>query len=349
MNLRSTMLKLFFLAYLAFTFAACSESSAPTPAPDVKKVVVRDTDVNWERPTDCRANIKTATCVVAPLTKEQENEDTSPTRPCLGGEEKYQAVFESLYDHYPSSLQKMFCSIRHIYIEKEFFATAYAGSVHDKEGKILPGVILGIRKSVIDENLSFPIWSSWKEQLSFGGDSKSYSPQSNLPTYSSTSPGEINFLLYFIIAHEFGHFFDFANNVNEFENCENGTCSAVAEWSKFSWSTMFKAIPAQNFSGREKLCFYRCESFIEKSAIDDLYLGLDKSNFISTYAASNPYDDFAESVAYYAAARNLKAEINLHTNEQTKYDLIQKLNSAQFSSKLDYVDKMFAKKDLRYP
>ncbi|MFN8369487.1 MAG: hypothetical protein U0T83_02555 [Bacteriovoracaceae bacterium] len=56
------------------------------------------------------------------------------------------------YDYYPKALQKMFCSIDRIYIEKELRSIAYAGSGSDREGNIT-GSVIGIRKSAIDEKL----------------------------------------------------------------------------------------------------------------------------------------------------------------------------------------------------
>lgn len=61
----------------------------------------------------------------------------------------------------------MFCSLNYIFIEKEFFGTAYASPLKDSNGNII-GAMMGIRQSVLDENLNLETWASWKEQLSFG-------------------------------------------------------------------------------------------------------------------------------------------------------------------------------------
>jgi len=158
--------------------------------------------------TDCRAHIESVMCLVDP--PENKSEEPGSDRPCLPGGQAYAKYFEALYDNYPSALQKMFCSLRHIYIEKDFFGTAYAGLVKDEAGRPI-GAKMGIRKSVLDENLNLGLWASWKEQLSFGGVTDSYTLTPNLPSIQTASDGNLNDFLYFVVAHEFGHIFDFIN------------------------------------------------------------------------------------------------------------------------------------------
>jgi hypothetical protein len=57
----------------------------------------------------------------------------------------------------------------------------------------------------------------------------------------------------------------------------------------------------------------------------DLYQHLYASSFISTYASTNPWDDFADSLAYYFSAENLKATYILDTAQGTSYDVVAKL------------------------
>ena len=164
---------------------------------------------------DCRANIAKVICLVNP-TGEQEK---IPERRCLPSGEAYVNHFESLFDNYPPGLQRMFCSLKHIYIENEFFGTAYAGLITGPDGK-KQGAMIGIRRAVLDERLDFTTWASWKEQLSFGGISGNYRAVPDLPVVHAKTYSRTNDFLYFVISHEFGHLFDFANDLNKTAKCK---------------------------------------------------------------------------------------------------------------------------------
>ncbi|MBK9321986.1 MAG: hypothetical protein IPM97_03335 [Bdellovibrionaceae bacterium] len=82
--------------------------------------------------------------------------------------------------------KKMFCSLKHIFVEKHFFGTAYAGTLKDQNGA-MNGAMMGIRQSVLDQNLNLTTWASWKEQLSFGGVADSYTSSPDLPHIETSS------------------------------------------------------------------------------------------------------------------------------------------------------------------
>lgn len=297
---------------------------------------------------DCRGNIEKIVCIVNPA----KNGNNKIKRECIGDNSKYIKTFENIYDNYPKTLQQMFCSIRLILIETEFFATAYASNAKDHEGNIT-GAILGIRKSVIDQNLNLSKFSSWKEQLSFGGESASYTPSSLLPEIITKSKTKTNDFLYFVIAHEFAHFFDFANNVNQFEKCygDEYQCPATkGSWTELSWSNEYRINDANYFTNSSALCFYLCDnSYIDISDINNIYTNLFSTNFISTYAATNPWDDFAESLAYYVMDKYLETDYVLKTNQGLDFDVIQSLHSDDFASKYKYVDEFLSGKNIKYP
>ena len=216
---------------------------------------------NLSNTTPCRDRIKTIMCLVNPG---NPMTDTSP-RECQAGGELYAPYFEALYDAYPPILQKMFCSLQVINIEKSFFGTAYAGLIENKDGKIL-GAHMGIRKSVLDENLNLQTWASWKDQLSFGGISDSYSLTPGLPTIETISPQlGISDFLYFVVAHEFGHILDFSNNLNKMVNCTNETfhqenhpecLMEPSSWGGISWISDERTNLNNDFNHRKDLCFY---------------------------------------------------------------------------------------------
>ena len=298
---------------------------------------------------DCRANIEKVVCLVDPVTPGKGSEE----RTCLKGSVQYAHFFEELYDNYPPALQKVFCSLKKISIEKQLFGTAYAGTTLDKKGN-LNGAIMGIRQSVIDQSLNLTQWSSWKEQLSFGGAKEDYQVRDDLPQIHTTNLKNVNNFLYFVVAHEFGHIFDFSNKLNDFINCGETPPKGCqrprpGSWTDLTWISNHKVKAQADFHKREELCFYACQdTFIPKTDISRLYKELHQGPFISLYAATNPWDDFAEGLAYVTMEKFLEATYEISFEGQD-FDVMTKLKSNIFSKKYAYINEFLSRKDIRYP
>lgn len=340
------MLRLSLVLGALFFQAANAEITTTWITPDFKIVKTDSKRPMAKLTTDCRAQIAKAVCLVDPPGKDPE------VRPCLSGGEAYIPTFEALYDRFPAHLQKMFCSLDRIFVEKQFEATAYAGLNHDGNGNIT-GAQMGMRKDFLDQMFSIDLWSSWKEQLNFGGDPNKYVLDPNLPMIYSSSQD----MLYYVVAHEFGHMFDFTNKVNSWDDCkfENdtlvGTCVATpGSWSDLGWTSRRDETKAGNdFSLRKSLCFYWCNgTFIDPSRAGELYQGLFATNFIGIYAASNPSDDWAETLAYYTLYHELGATYEITLGDGTRFDAMAHLNSALMAPKIAYLEKLF-RDGIKYP
>lgn len=299
---------------------------------------------------DCRSRISQVICLAEPTLEGQDPQ----SRTCLEGSKAYAHYFEELYDRYPITIQKLFCSVKSIFVEKSFFGTAYAAMLVDADGK-MNGYIMGIRQSILDEQIDLKTWASWKEQLSFGGVSNAYQTKPNLPLIETQ--GSNQDLLYFIFSHEFGHVFDFANDLNQTVSCEKADHTtepdclmAENSWGAISWISPLKAKPEFDFSKREQLCFYSCNNtFVSQEDISKLYSDFVKTNFISLYSATQPWDDFAESFAYYLMWKNLKTPYFVNTQQGMQLDVIDQLNSPRFAEKYNYIDNLLKNKNLKYP
>ncbi len=303
----------------------------------------------------CRDQIRQIMCLVDPP-KDPKVEEKNRT--CLPGGEVYAPIFENIYEHMPPQIQQMFCSLKKIYVEKKFFGTAYAGMLTDDNKKV-QGAILGVRQSILDAHLTLSQWASWKEQLSFGGNAKDYVSTPGLPFIETEIANQdVNQFVYFLISHEFGHMFDFANNVNRFTNCKSfneddfdkDCFSEKDSWTSLSWESHKKPKPENDFFKIEGLCFYACEkTFVGQNDVNPLYQGFHQSNFISLYAATGPWDDWADSVAYYMMDLHLKARYSINTGQGATYDIMEKLHSDRMETKHEYLRQFFDRKDLAYP
>lgn len=339
------------LTFFLFTATAYSQTENVKYLTDDFFVVVNsEASSKRLRPLDCRANIEKVICLVDPS---QAGQDPLQ-RKCQEGGSAYTKYFHALYDQYPPIFQKMFCSLDKLFIEKEFFGTAYAGVITDGDGKHI-GAQLGIRKSVLDEKLNLTTWASWKEQLSFGGVKDDYTVSKNLPTIETSSKIEgVSDFLYFVIAHEFGHIFDFANQINSTVDCpdqQSVDCDmSPHSFGAITWETDRRPKLNNDFVHRSFLCFYWCEgNTIDESHTSQIYSDLNDTDFISIYATTQPWDDFADSLAYYVMDQYLDTKYVIHTNKGSSYNIIKKLHSVKFREKYDYLEQFVAREDLVYP
>lgn len=277
--------------------------------------------------TDCRAQIPKVVCHV------EGNQGSNFDRPCLTDSDKYFPAFERLYDRFPAPLQKMFCHMEKIFVEKDLDSTAYA---------MRGSAVIGIRASIIDEKLSLTDWSTWKEQLSFGGSLTSYKTRDDLPTYEGEqTEGEDNFL-YSVIAHEFGHLLDFANNVNGFS-------VRPGSWTALSWQSISTPKKGNDYLHRSGMCFYSCSRALPRTAVPELYESLHKTNFLNTYTARNAYEDFADTFSFYLLFKNVRQTYVLNTKQGKTYDAREVLDSEALAPKKAWVERFFEKPDLKYP
>ena len=299
----------------------------------------------------CRDNISNVVCLV-------EESDSVEVASCLDEGDKYVSLFEELFDAYPAYLQRVFCSLKTINIERKSFGSAYASVVEDENGNI-NGAIMGIKESLLNNSdIDFDLWSSWKEQLSFGGY-KEYKLKKDLPTFSSTKSLKVNSFLYFVIAHEFGHIIDFSNDLNNFichppiKNLKN--CPpAPFSWGEISWEKELHYIPddinefgtiegvplkENRFLDWKKLCFYTCNKgdYIIESNINKLYQEMFSGSFISTYSSTNPHEDFAESLAYYTIFEHSDFEVVLDTGQCQTIDIKEYFYSDKFKKKREWI------------
>ncbi|HEY1079966.1 MAG TPA: hypothetical protein VGE46_07705 [Bdellovibrio sp.] len=364
-------LKALVCAILASTLlAACSEKKSDTTiefiggSPDAFAITVAAAPPadEWIRPTDCRANIAQIICEVEP----EQSWGNPLDRVCLGGEQKYQKAFEDIYDALDPLNQKMFCSLRRIFVEKEFYATGYASLVRfRKDGKVavLPGAIMGVRKSVLQANPSLPLWASWKEQLNFVAIPQEFTTPLEYPRFDGQKPPS---LLLDIVVHEFGHMLDFANSINEesfgvadclkediksedeyFEKCK--PYARPGTWTDISWKDGRTAKPEKDFAGRNKLCFYNCVNRMDlQTEMVPFYQGLAQSDFVTSYAASNYMDDFAEAWAVRWMVETLQGDLSIKASPTVEVQMKDIYESAKFKVKRDYMD-TFVQGEIKYP
>lgn len=260
--------------------------------------------------------------------------------------------FIDLYRRYPSYLRKMLCHLSTIRIESdEGIALAGANEMTDRNGSVIGG-FLGVQRSVVEGQYTIETIQSWREQLNFGGNAKAIEVDGGLPKVVA-SRNDSSDLLFYLVTHELGHLFDFANRLNfVFDEPHNNLGDDF--WSWISWDKdASTTVPRMEFDFplRTLLCFYRCEgkTLINRDRQDDLYSSLQKSNFLTPYSATNPSEDFAESFVNYVLSSENILNLSFQTASGQMYPIVERMrNDPLMKSKIQYIEKFLSSK-IKYP
>lgn len=305
----------------------------------------------------CRNHISDVICLVDPLKHpiDYDNYDTLLfNRPCLSGGEKYVSIFQNHFDHSSKMIQKMYCSLEKIWIENNFSATAYATPIYDKYENIIAGAI-GIKRDFLDSSLDIDKFLSIKEEATFGGSANITTADKSIGLIKYTTSQKNNklFLISHALNHEFGHLFDYANRLNLFSpDCDQDNhpenCKPLpGSWGEISWMTNTTPLSENDFSLRDKLCFYSCRG--KTIAPPDsvlLFHSLINTGFHSTYAAISPREDWAETFAYYIEnEEGFKIKVETQGNS---FNLSEHFNSDKLEAKRKFV-KNFMNGNYIYP
>ena len=247
--------------------------------------------------------------------------------------------------------QKVLCSLDKIFIIGEPGGTAFGSYTPDAAGKFHS--FLGINSAVLKKSPTLSDWSSWKEQLSFGGNPEPVHVSTGLPVVDAMLPGIQNDFLFFVLSHEMGHILDFANSIRSAPICKPGPdkdCEMdTIGFGHFSWKTTFQILPEVDFLERIGLCFYQCNGkFLDWSKSSTVYEDLFQHGFISLYSSTNSADDFAESVAYYNLSQIKNGQYRIITPEGKSYFPLDEYRKGALLKKFEFIGKFFERKDIVY-
>ena len=273
----------------------------------------------------CRKEIETSICWTNSKDFKRSALEPGYKRSCLpGGREKFRSHVLDIYDRLPPAFQDVVCSVDTIYIEQDIEAVAYAGVNGGRSA-------IGFRQSVIENAISIEDLYTWKEQLIFkkGTPYPRWSPE--LPRYVTT--GEIlpNSGLLFVLIHELSHLVDLQNGIQSRWN--------LPEWDsgRHRWTSGTKSV----WSYRGSISFYGQGSSIYPTFADQLYESLRASSFISAYAMTNAFEDFAETMAYLVMLEYYGYEIRIMIGDQVVFDARKQLASPQMKWKADFIRALF--------
>lgn len=140
--------------------------------------------------------------------------------------------------------------------------------------------------------------------------------------------------------HELGHLIDFNNQIN--------SRSSATTWSRFSWVSADTPLKHASFAYRDDFCFYDCDRYLKSSQAKEIYTSLRESDFPTTYAAVNNFEDFAEYWTWHlirlekdpSFTIEIPGEVTLVMNDVF-------VDNPRIKTKMDYIGKLWNSADLR--
>jgi hypothetical protein len=185
-------------------------------------------------------------------------------------------------------------------------STGFSDSVNDAQGHPVAGFV------ILDAGVLFARpaneWASWKESSPF----KSDSGFSIAATIEEAAHNTRKNAIQYILLHEFGHVLSIASNIHPpWDQPIGASTSLVAyPFAMLSWQTnpappFLSTRFDDRFELRRQVVYY-LGARLGSDQIVPTYRWLETTNFPTLYAATNPFDDFAESFANYVHTVLLK-------------------------------------------
>lgn len=199
----------------------------------------------------------------------------------------------------PASVHKL---LRHklaaVLLVEDLGGSAYTESIFNEHGKPVAGFIV-LDVSAMDKRANE--WATWKESSPFQ-PIPGYELQATIEKGAENTRRQA---LQYIMLHEFAHVLSIGTPYvpPQGEEIENLQPMLAYKFSRLSWrmdKQSFVSVHDKKFPDRGRIRYY--QMLPDSPGLDEaarVYDELEKTDFPTLYAASNPHDDFAESFASY--------------------------------------------------
>lgn len=186
-----------------------------------------------------------------------------------------------------------------VYFIDDMGGTGFTDLVTDSGGNRVAGYI--VLDAAVLRPLTANTWATWKEGTPFKPQ-----PGWALQARIETDAGDTRRnAIQYILLHELGHVLSAGNAIHPPWDMDPKDVPASATYPFFdlSWTidgraNRYMALEEKEFSQRRRVAYY-FGARLDASDMAATYANLEKTNFPSLYAATQPGDDFAEAFASY--------------------------------------------------
>lgn len=169
--------------------------------------------------------------------------------------------------------------------------------VADEKGNVIGSIVAVDVETLV--NHSANSWSTWKENTPFTEGSYRIDA-----TIENASNDHRKNAIQYLLLHEFGHVLtakkdclpDWWLKPEHFKSTDEYSFLPIS-W-QINMTNQIIPLLKEDFQYREKVQYYSGVR-LPNYEIANIYKALDKTSFVSLYAATSAYEDFAEMFAYY--------------------------------------------------
>lgn len=226
-----------------------------------------------------------------------------------------------------------------IFLVEELGGTAYTELLRDFANNKQGFIVLDVGSL----NRKANEWFTWKANSPFAMKG-AYIIEAEIEQKSNDTR---KYAVQYILLHEVGHLLGVAKGAHP----SWLTGGHPQEWpfSKLSWLTLEQGFDGKSkfdttFTNRSKLKFYSFKDApLTSKEIDETYRQLLKTDFVSLYAATNMYDDFAETYAMYVhvVLQQRPWKIRIMTEGKTVEKITNPILVKRCEIKKRYLDSIF--------
>jgi len=226
-----------------------------------------------------------------------------------------------------------------VFLVQELAGSAYVELLRDFDDNRMGFIVLDVGSL----NRKANEWASWKENSPFAAKGM-YRIEARIEKKTNDSRMAA---IQYIFLHELGHLVGVAKGAHP--SWFVGGNPQKWPFAKLSWLTCEDAFKGkskfdESFTSRSKIRFYLFEKApLSSKEIYETYNQWIKTNFVSLYAATNMYDDFAETYAMFVhvALQKRPWAIRIMKGDRMVREITNTILSKRCMSKKIYLDKVF--------
>ncbi|MFA4916593.1 MAG: hypothetical protein WC560_07985 [Syntrophales bacterium] len=226
-----------------------------------------------------------------------------------------------------------------VFLVQELGTTGYGELLKDFDENRLGFIVLDVdflNKKAND-------WISWRENSTFSGKG-AYTIKAEIELEENDSRKSA---IQYILLHEVGHLVGVAKGAHP--SWFVGDDPQKWPFARLSWLTHKTVLKGESkyddfFRTRKELKFYAFQNAVLSSdAIGETYEELSRTDFVSLYAATNMYDDFAESYTMYVHVnlQNKPWIVRVMREGKIVREIREPILETRFIKKKEYMDKLF--------
>ena len=252
----------------------------------------------------------------------------------------FHADIISAFVNLPEAVQKHFREYTvAVFLVRQLGGTAYGEVLREYEDIRKGFIVLDVEplKRAANE------WATWKESSAFSGNI-SYRLEAVIE--EKESDDRIQAIQY-ILLHEIGHMVGFAEEAHP--KLFEGGDPENWPFSKHSWRSSngdYESLFDDDFEQRKNVRYYKFDDAeLRSQDMLDIYQSLVRTNFVSLYAATSMYDDFAETYAMYVHVVIQKRPwtLRIMRDNETVEEIDRPILESRCGAKKEFLDELFGR------